>query len=386
MTSIFKRSKHYTGNDMDIALHNKTVSFTKKNEDQANENNKKFTAIDLFCGAGGLAYGFKNAGINIIAGIDNNDEALVTFKKNIPEAKAISYDLSNIDDSLIAQLGKVDIMLGGPPCQGFSIAGKRQSTDPRNLLVQSYLKLVEVLSPRVVVIENVPNILSMENGEFANNIISGLKSLGYNVDVHKLNSADFGVPQNRKRVIFIAMKDKHFDLIALEKKKVGEAITTEAAISDLPLLNDNLGAEEIEYSTPAKTKYQINMRKDSQIISNHHSVDHKPQTKMIIAMVPDGGNYKALPKEYQLTRKVNIAWTRMNSKKPCFTIDAGHNHHFHYKADRVPTVRECARIQSFPDNFVFMGKRTSQYRQVGNAVPPILAQKIAEAIIETIGS
>ncbi len=371
---------------MDIALYNKNVSFAKKDEDQANENNKKFTAIDLFCGAGGLAFGFRNAGVNIVAGIDNNNEALVTFKHNIPEAKAISYDLANISDELISQLGHVDIMLGGPPCQGFSIAGKRQSTDPRNLLVQSYLKLVEVLSPRVVVIENVPNILSMENGEFANNIISGLKSLGYNVDVHKLNSADFGVPQNRKRVIFIAMKDKHFDLIALEKKKVGEAITTEAAISDLPLLNDNLGAEEIEYSTPAKTKYQINMRKDSQIISNHHSVDHKPQTKMIIAMVPDGGNYKALPKEYQLTRKVNIAWTRMNSKKPCFTIDAGHNHHFHYKADRVPTVRECARIQSFPDNFVFMGKRTSQYRQVGNAVPPILAQKIAEAIIETIGS
>ena len=104
------------------------------------------------------------------------------------------------------------------------------------------------------------------------------------------------------------------------------------------------------------------------------------RTKKFISLVPDGGNYKDLPKEYQKTRKVNIAWTRMKSTEPCFTIDAGHNHHFHYKFNRVPTVRECARIQSFPDNFTFTGTRTNQYRQVGNAVPPLLAQKIANLI------
>jgi DNA (cytosine-5)-methyltransferase 1 len=122
------------------------------------------------------------------------------------------------------------------------------------------------------------------------------------------------------------------------------------------------------------------MRKNSKKVFNHIAVDHKDRTKKIISLVPDGGNYKDLPKEYQKTRKVNIAWTRMKSTEPCFTIDAGHNHHFHYKFNRVPTVRECARIQSFPDNFTFTGTRTNQYRQVGNAVPPLLAQKIANLI------
>ena len=126
------------------------------------------------------------------------------------------------------------------------------------------------------------------------------------------------------------------------------------------------------------------MRNKSDILYNHEAVKHTEKTKNIIAMVPDGGNYKCLPMHLQSTRKVNIAWTRMNSSKPCFTIDAGHNHHFHYLANRVPTVRECARIQSFPDNFIFTGNRTSQYRQVGNAVPPLVAEQIALVLLEAL--
>ena len=120
------------------------------------------------------------------------------------------------------------------------------------------------------------------------------------------------------------------------------------------------------------------------MIKNHSISIHKEQTKQIISMVPDGGNYKDLPVELQSTRKVNIAWTRMNSEKPCFTIDTGHNHHFHYKENRVPTVRESARIQSFPDVFEFIGIKTSQLKQVGNAVPPIMAEAIAKQVIEVI--
>jgi len=347
---------------------------------------KKYKAIDLFCGAGGLALGFQHAGVDIYAGIDNDAESLITFKHNIKGAKAINYNLTNINDDLISELGQVDIMLGGPPCQGFSIAGKREASDPRNLLAQSYLKLVKIISPKAVIIENVPNILSMDGGKFAENIIDGLRKLEFSVEVCKLNSAEFGVPQNRRRVFFIALKDKQFNLNFLNSCKTESLITTREAISDLPLLSDNLGAPEMLYSKKPSSDYQILMRKNSTKITNHEAVDHKPKTKMIINMVPDGGNYKNLPLEYQGTRKVNIAWTRMNSKKPCFTIDAGHNHHFHYKANRVPTVRECARIQSFPDNFTFIGKRTSQYRQVGNAVPPILAQKIAQSIIKILES
>lgn len=343
-------------------------------------NTNKLTAIDLFCGAGGLSQGFRNAGVEILAGFDDDLEALDTFQHNFGTSDAIAADLSNPNPALFSRYQKVDVLLGGPPCQGFSIAGKRNINDPRNSLTKSYLDIVKILSPKIVVIENVPNILSMGGGSYSQAIIHGLGQLGYSVQVHKLNAADFGVPQNRKRVFFIASRDIKDLTEDLHSRQIDVPVTTANAISDLPLLENTLGEEVTSYSNEPSTSYQMKMRALSDKLLNHTAVAHKERTKHIISLVPDGGNYKDLPLHLQGTRKVNIAWTRMNSAKPCFTIDAGHNHHFHYKANRVPTVRECARIQSFPDNFLFKGKRTSQYRQVGNAVPPILAQKIAEAL------
>ena len=141
--------------------------------------------------------------------------------------------------------------------------------------------------------------------------------------------------------------------------KSNEVVTCKGAIDDLPTLSNNLGQEVQKYRTVAQNSFQEMMRLQSEAVFNHIAVDHKEKTKELIGMVPDGGNYKDLPEKYWGTRKVNIAWTRMNSNKPCFTIDAGHNHHFHYEQNRVPTVRECARIQSFPDDFIFSGKRTN---------------------------
>jgi DNA (cytosine-5)-methyltransferase 1 len=159
-------------------------------------------------------------------------------------------------------------------------------------------------------------------------------------------------------------------------------LTCKDAISDLDFVpDDRVVGEDIEYQLPAQTDYQRQMRFGSSRIYNHTVTLHTERTKEIIAMVPDGENYKSLPPELWSTRKVNIAWTRMDSGKPCFTIDTGHNHHFHYVANRVPTVRESARIQSFPDVFEFIGIKTSQLKQVGNAVPPLLAEAIAHKII-----
>lgn len=143
-------------------------------------------------------------------------------------------------------------------------------------------------------------------------------------------------------------------------------------------------SEESAYELPATNEYQRFMRRNSNVLLNHITTIHTEKTRRIIAMVPDGGNYKDLPQELWSTRKVHIAWTRMDSNKPCFTIDTGHNHHFHYRANRVPTVRESARIQSFPDDFRFIGIKTSQLKQVGNAVPPLLAQTVAESIITAL--
>lgn len=347
----------------------------------------KLRVLDLFCGAGGLSEGFWQAGYQIIAGIDNDEEAILTFSKNHKDSKAILADLGdNIDFNKepfrsIAN-EKIDVIVGGPPCQGFSVAGKKLEDDPRNKLYKSYLSMIRQFKPRVVVLENVPTISSLYGGKVANSIISDFRRMGFTTAKLLVTASDYGVPQNRRRIFFVAFRGNSAPHIKLVKTR--HLVSVKDAISDLPLLEDNDGSEESAYPSAPKTQYQRKMRAGNKKLYNHWGVMHKLETKRIISMVPDGGNYKSLPKELQRTRKVNIAWTRMDSKKPCFTIDAGHNHHFHYKANRVPTVRECARIQSFLDRFRFYGKKVSQFRQVGNAVPPIVARLIAEKIKENI--
>jgi DNA (cytosine-5)-methyltransferase 1 len=343
--------------------------------------NSPLKVLDLFCGAGGFSEGFRNAGFEIIAGIDSNVSALETFSINFPESVAIEKDLSSVQNGDLRNLEnllnkKINIIIGGPPCQGFSIAGKRLKDDPRNQLYKVYLNLIEKLKPKAIVLENVPTILGLYNGEIARQILEDFNNLGYKTESFTLIASDYGVPQNRKRTFFVGIKgNKNYKIPA--PTTASTPLTTKIALSDLPLLDKDLGGEGLDYVKDPKNDYQKLMRKNSKKLFNHWAVEHKQQTIDIISLVPDGGNYKDLPENLRNTRRVNIAWTRMNSKKPCFTIDAGHNHHFHYKANRVPTVRECARIQSFPDKFRFYGNKTSQFRQVGNAVPPLLAKIIA---------
>jgi DNA (cytosine-5)-methyltransferase 1 len=344
-------------------------------------SSKKFNVIDLFCGAGGFSEGFRQAGFRIIAGIDNDSQALETYAKNFIAATVVNRDLSRNflrSDAWIRniQKAKIDIIIGGPPCQGFSIAGKRLRDDPRNRLYKAYLKFIKLLKPRVLVIENVPTILNLFHGEIAKQIKEDFEGFGYTTTVFSLLASDYGIPQSRKRVFFVGTKGrKSFRMSA--PTTPFSPITVEMALSDLSLLGSSFEDDEDNYKRPPANEYQAAMRKGVRKLYNHWAVRHTPKTIEIIKLVPDGGNYKDLPVHLQNTRKVNIAWTRMNSKKPCFTIDAGHNHHFHYKANRVPTVRECARIQSFSDKFRFFGNKTSQFKQVGNAVPPLLAKEIA---------
>ena len=227
--------------------------------------------------------------------------------------------------------------------------------------------------------ENVPNILSIGEGMVKESILNDFKSLGYTVSVKVLTASDYGVPQNRRRAVFVGIKDNiSFEFpLALPSEKV----TSFEALSDLP---ENSLPDGVSYTSPISCEYQEYARKGSRGIYNHEITIHNEKTIEIISMVPDGGNYKDLPKELQETRKVHIAWTRLNSKKPSITIDTGHRHHFHYRWNRIPTVRESARIQSFPDNFIFRCSRTSQYKQVGNAVPPLMAKAVAEQILNTL--
>lgn len=336
--------------------------------------------IDLFCGCGGLSYGFEKAGYNILLGIDNDKMALKTFEYNHHNSKSICGDITQIGYKEIKKVignKKIDVIIGGPPCQGMSLSGPRQFDDPRNKLYLSYIRLVNEVRPKAFVIENVPGLISLFGGQIKENIITKFSQMGYDIKYKIVCSADYGVPQMRKRVIFVGVKGKNDFVYPKENKNY---VTCEMALSDLPSLVDTIGEEHMDYVKQPQNNYQKLMRFNSFEVLNHIAANHSEKVKHIISLVPDGGNYKNLPEEYRLSRNFHVAWTRFNSQKPAPTIDTGHRHHFHYKYNRVPTVRECARLQSFPDDFVFWGNKTQQFRQVGNAVPPLMAQAIAEQL------
>ncbi len=342
----------------------------------------KKTVIDLFCGCGGLSQGFIDAGYDIVLGIDHWKDAINTFNKNHKGSHGIVADLYNESpESISSKTGitKADIIIGGPPCQGFSIAGKRIIEDERNELYKSFVQFVDFYKPNAFLMENVPNIMSMGKGIVKEKIKRDFERIGYTVNTQTLLASNYGVPQNRKRAFFVGYKNGH--RFEFPKADTLEHISSSDAISDL---TKNSLKDGSVYPNSPLSNFQKQIRNGSKAIFNHEITNHSEKTVEIIAMVPDGGNYKSLPEEFRETRKVNIAWTRLNSQKPSFTIDTGHRHHFHYKYNRVPTVRESARIQSFEDDFIFLGSKTSQYKQVGNAVPPILAKKMAISILNQL--
>lgn len=338
----------------------------------------RYKVLDLFCGCGGLSHGFIEAGYEVVAGIDHWQDALDTFAFNHIKSKAIKADLFNVSPKQIAEQidnKEIDVIIGGPPCQGFSIAGKRLIDDERNQLYKSFVNFVAYFKPKAFIMENVPNIISMGKGAVKDEIIEDFTNLGYTITYKILLASEYGVPQNRRRAFFVGLKNGQTFDFPLPTTK--DFVTCKQAIGDLP--DETIADGEI-YPVEAQSEYQRLMRIGSTVLHNHQTTIHTPKTVEIIAQVPDGGNYKDLPKHLRETRKVNIAWTRFNSQKPSFTIDTGHRHHFHYTYNRVPTVRESARLQSFSDNFIFLKGKTSQYKQVGNAVPPLLAQVLAEKL------
>ncbi|MGG1518763.1 DNA cytosine methyltransferase [Paenibacillus oryzisoli] len=348
-----------------------------------------FNVLDLFCGCGGLSQGFIQAGYNVLLGVDFDEAALKTFKYNHTESKAIKADLSTDDaftDIEIA-LGsqKVDVIIAGPPCQGFSLTGSRDINDTRNTLYLAVVKAVRKFEPKAFLIENVPGMATLYNGKVKEQIINTFEDLGYNVTVTEkpLLAADFGVPQMRRRMFFVGVQRELGKFVMPEPTNSPENyVTCEQAISDLPSRENDLGTEVDEYPVRPQSEYQKMMRANSTKLHNHVATKHTDYVKSVIIQVPEGGNYKDLPPGVGDSRKFNEAWTRYHSKKPSRTIDTGHRNHFHYKYNRVPTIRENARLQSFPDDFVFLGTRTQQNRQVGNAVPPLLTYNIGKQLIK----
>jgi len=349
--------------------------------------------IDLFCGCGGLSLGFELAGYNIVGGVDFNKEAIETFNTNFKNAKGVCCDLFKMDNSEIlktfGELKNIDVIIGGPPCQGFSSANryKKEEDDDRNKLFFEFVKFVDLADPKAIVIENVRGIVTSNNGYAKDRIYEIFHSRGYKVNHQVLDASLYGVPQKRLRNFFVMTKSVEFDFNTM--KKQDNIITVKEALEELYEFDNNLNAEKHLISIKPRTEYQKYLRNDDNILYNHEIKYPAEIVQERISHVQQGNNWREIPDELFDNKRKNrhsSAFKRLNEESTSVTIDTGnaHSNYFHPIYHRIPTVREAARIQSFNDSFIFKGSRTAQYRQVGNAVPPLLSKAIAIALKEII--
>lgn len=393
-----------------------------------------FTSIDLFCAPGGLSLGFEMAGFTSLAGVDKDRDGMLTYHHNFPGAESITTDITELDSGQFMEKigigrGQVDVIVGGPPCQGFSNIGRvkisslvregvwnlstarpRFIDDPRNVLYREFVRIVRDLKPKFFVMENVPGIKSYRNGEIVREIIEDFGKVGYRTNPEVLNAVNFGVPQRRKRIFFIGThlngvtiswpKPTHFDFdegtttldeFAENPAKVGskQCLTVWEAIGDLPDPvpgKHGLADFPLDYGRKASGEYQCWARKGSKKIHNHIERRHNSRDVRVFGMMEEGMWWKDLPDEIrkQYGYRDDIFHDKMKKlsrNRPSWTVVAHlYKDGYMYIHPTRPgsiTVREAARLQSFPDRFIFKASRTSQFRQVGNAVPPLLARAVA---------
>ncbi|NOU23548.1 MAG: DNA cytosine methyltransferase [Methyloglobulus sp.] len=391
----------------------------------------QYSVLDTFAGAGGFSLGFQLAGAKVIGAIEVDSWACETFRFNHPDATIIQGDITMISDEQILKAfgnAKPDIILGGPPCQGFSICNKNNGDhkDPRNSLFEEFIRVGYLLKPQVMIMENVPNLIKArtENNELVIDIItSELRNLGYKVEYRILEAIDYGVPQMRKRLVVIASKAKlvspfpekthtimgHPDLFEANLK---ECPTLWEAISDLPEIAAREGFEVCEYSKPPQNEYQRFLRIGSSKLFNHKAMNHSKRLVERFASMRCGDSISDVPDHLRPLKRNSTEFSekaydqnnrRMHPDRQCHTIAASFYANFvHPYINRNFTAREGARIQSFPDWYVFKGKPTvvshkllaregrleekylCQYNQIGNAVPPLMAKAIAENIINQL--
>ena len=384
--------------------------------------------IDLFAGAGGLSEGLSEAGFHCLFANEIMPVYAQTYMRNHVGTKVLTSDIRTVDaydilQDLGIEKGELDLIAGGPPCQGFSInAPIRSNEDSRNHLFREYLRFVDAFAPRVILIENVPGLVSFEKGATLHAIIEALADLGYGADVRILGAAYYGVPQMRWRTIIIGFRGKEvpadafpsplfhapirpnfttsFDGKQLVKLPPSESLakftTVEEAIGDLPPLKCGEKGEAIKaYFMEPQCEYQQLMRVGSGGVYNHESPRLSETNLKRMKYIKPGGNWTdipndLLPKGMQKARKSDhtMRYGRVRPDGLASTIltkcDPHWGAYFHYSQDRSFTVREAARIQSFPDHYVFYGNTSEQFAQVGNAVPPLLAKAIGLSIINLL--
>lgn len=382
--------------------------------------NNKLTMLDLFAGAGGLSEGLCEAGFHSLFACEIVPVYADTYKLNHPGTKVYTADIRSLDAEMVLadlglERGQLDLLAGGPPCQGFSInAPVRSILDQRNHLFKEYLRFVDAFAPRAVLIENVPGLVSFEHGATLHAILDALAQLGYGADVRILGAAYYGVPQMRWRTIILGLRGKvlpsaafpepiyhapirpnfttTFDgqmLVKIPGPEVSATFTTvREAIGDLPPLACGERGDKVkDYISEPICDYQRRLRTGSPGVYNHEAPRLSKINLERLKYIKPGGNWTDIPDDLlpDGMRRANRGdhtkrYGRVTADGLASTIltkcDPHWGAYFHYEQDRSFTVREAARIQSFPDHYIFTGAVAEQFAQVGNAVPPLLAESV----------
>lgn len=315
-------------------------------------------SIDLFCGAGGLSYGFRLAGFETVFAVEYNKVFGETYHNNFPNVDLYIGDIKDISNSFIKAIKNkenIDIIIGGPPCQGFSLAGnigRLLLNDERNNLFLEYVRFVEIIKPKMFVLENVASMLTHNKGKTIKAIVTKFNELGYKIQYKVLNAVNYNVPQDRRRVFIVGTSNNIIFQYPKESEKI---VTIKEAIDDLPALNSGECSE----------------------IPLHCAMNHSEQMLRKMSYVKDGGNRNDIPIEIRPKSGDIRKYIRYNSNKPSFCVTGDMRKIFHYSQNRALTCRELARLQTFPDSYVFCGSTIEIQQQIGNAVPCKLAYAIA---------
>lgn len=367
-------------------------------------SSREFKVLDLFCGAGGLSWGFEKIGFKVRWALDSWKPAVETFKVNHPDAMVYEEDITKISNELVRKLFKdARILVGGPPCQGFSTAGKRALSDPRNKLVKEFLRFVKVLRPDAFVMENVKGFTNFNKGALLRELIEEFDKLKYDLEYGLLDAVNYGVPQRRQRFFIVGIRSGKAELpqpthggnkakMLFWNTQLNLPLTFADATSDLPLIE--AGEKSDNYASQPKNEYQSTMREGCTKLTLHEAPKHKAHTIELVKYIPQGKSafevIETIPKELRPTSGYPNSYKRIKLDEPAPTITRNFTtpssaNCIHPVADRALTLREAARVQSFPDCYQFVGSFTDKRLLIGNAVPPLLSLAIAKAVAKSLG-